>query len=108
MITLTRSIQPLFWSRVTVFAASLIAIASSPSLANTFGTLYISTNTTLTENHEGDVVITTDNVTLDCGGHIISADLPVGVQLENRTNVTVRNCQVSGFVRGFLILNSAA
>ncbi|HEU5257967.1 MAG TPA: right-handed parallel beta-helix repeat-containing protein [Vicinamibacterales bacterium] len=95
-----------FWLPIPFLAAVFVAIASSPSKANTFGTLYISTNTTLTDNHEGDVVITTDNITLDCGGHVISADLPVGILVQDRSNVTIRNCEVSGFTRGVLVLNS--
>jgi hypothetical protein len=79
----------------------MIAVASSPSLANTFGTLYISSNTTLTENHEGDVVITTDDVTLDCGGTSFQLIFPWVFRLENRTNVTVQNCHVSGVGPGF-------
>jgi parallel beta-helix repeat protein len=88
-----------------VLAVALIAIAAAPSLAHTFGT-YISTDTILTDDHDGDIVITADHITLDCGGHVISGDLPVGVRLEGRTQVTVRNCEVAGFVRGFLVLNS--
>src|SRR6185503_4477779 len=89
-----------------VLALALTAIAASPSAANTFGTLYVSTDTMLTDDHDGDVVITSDHITLNCGGHLISGNLPVGIRLESRTDVTVQNCEVSGFVRGFLILNS--
>src|SRR5262245_35248045 len=89
-----------------LLAVALTAIAASPSQANTFGTLYISADTTLTDNHDGDVVITSDNITVDCGGHLISGNLPVGIRLEGRTHVTVQNCEVSGFVRGFLVLNA--
>jgi hypothetical protein len=41
-----------FWLRIPVLAAVFVAIASSPSKPTRFGTLYISTNTTLTDNHE--------------------------------------------------------
>jgi hypothetical protein len=59
-----------FWLRIPFLAAVFVAIASSPSKANTFGTFYISTNTTLTDNHEGDVVITTRMLgTASFGGH---------------------------------------
>jgi parallel beta-helix repeat protein len=94
------------WPLVIFVTFAAVVFVTSPGQANTFGTMYISTDTTLTENHDGDVVITSDNVTLDCGGRSIVGNLPVGIRLEDRTNVTVRNCQVSGFVRGFLILNS--
>src|SRR5262245_48142221 len=96
----------MFGSNVILLSVAILVITSSPSQGNTFGTLYISTDTNLTENHDGDVVITTDNVTLDCGRHVISADLPVGILLQNRSGVTIRNCQVFRFTRGVLILNS--
>src|SRR5215216_5128083 len=91
---------------ITFLTVAVVAIAAPAAQANTFGTLYVSTDTTLTENHDGNVVVTADNVTLDCGGYLISGALPVGIRLENTTNVTVQNCHVSWFERGFLVLNS--
>ena len=81
----------LLGSLVTCLTFAAVVFVTSPGQANKFGTMYISTDTTLTENHDGDVVITTDKVTLDCGGRSIFGNRPVGIRLENRTNVTVRN-----------------
>ena len=57
-----------FWALVTavllvVFNASL-AIASS-------GTLYVTSNTTLTEDQYGNVVVQGNNITLDCANHTV-------------------------------------
>lgn len=53
----------------------------------------IATDTTLNEDHHGQVLISADNVTLDCAGHDVvgTGDL-TGVSLHGRTGVRVRNC----------------
>src|SRR2546426_2091990 len=66
------------------------------------GTLIITSNTTLTENHHGTIVIDADNVTLDCAGDTVfgpgepgySGGINVGYL---RTGVTVTQCTVTGF-----------
>ena len=45
-------------------ASAFVASASS-------GTVTITKSTTLTEDHAGNIVIETNNVTLDCAGHTI-------------------------------------
>ena len=53
---------------VFVAAMSLATVAH----ANTAGTLYVVTDTTLTADHDGNVVILADNVTLNCDGHKVN------------------------------------
>lgn len=69
------------------------------------GTLNVSADRTLTRDVTGRIRITADNVTLDCAGHTISPWLlgkqcgthggGCGIIVEGRTNVTLRNCEVT-------------
>ena len=83
-----------------------VLILVTPVHANTFGTLVIASNTTLTEDHEGNIVIEADNVTLDCAGHTISGPGDNGIFFQFRTGVTVKNCRVTGFTFGILVDDS--
>ena len=100
--------------RIVVAVAScslLVALSGGASLAHsasaTSGTWTITTNTTLTEDHYGSIVIGADNITLNCAGHHLYAPgAGAGVRLDNRTGVTVKNCVASGFNTGFSIVNA--
>ena len=78
---------------LVLFNASL-AIASS-------GTLYITSNTTLTEDHYGNVVVKGNNITLDCANHTISGpgvdEIYGGIEVYFGTGITVKRCKVTGF-----------
>jgi len=87
-----------FWALVTavllvVFNASL-AIASS-------GTLYVTSNTTLTEDQYGNVVVQGNNITLDCANHTVFgpgvAGFNGGIEVDFGTGITVKRCKVTGF-----------
>jgi parallel beta-helix repeat protein len=69
----------------------------------------ITSNTTLTEDHNGSVVIGADNVTLDCAGHTLSGpgELDAGILLDGRSGVTIKDCQVTGFVIGFFLTSAS-
>ncbi|UCD40167.1 MAG: right-handed parallel beta-helix repeat-containing protein [Candidatus Bathyarchaeota archaeon] len=90
-------------------------------------TLTITTDTTLTEDYFGTIVIGADNVTVDGGGHMIIGPAPdvlicdpedsqtiypssynswgciIGILIEGRIGVTVKNCSVTGFGIGFYL-----
>ena len=66
-------------------------------------------DTTLTENHEGNIIIGADDITLDCDGRmVLGSGLGFGIDLNDRTGVTVKNCHVEGFGAGFGIQGSAS
>jgi hypothetical protein len=72
--------------------ASLVLVGSSSA---TTGGLVITSSTTLSEDHQGNVLIDADGVTLDSAGHLISGRgvaLDAGIFLGGRANVTVKNC----------------
>jgi parallel beta-helix repeat protein len=75
------------------------AVGLSPSSSS--GTLIITSTTTLTEDHYGNIVIQANNVALDCAGHTVFgpgvSGLSGGIQIDGGTGVTVRNCAVTGF-----------
>jgi len=80
---------------VTGFAAE-VAAGTSPS-----GTLTICTNTILTKEHTGSIVIADDNVVLNCNGFgVRGSGSGIGIQLVERQGVTVENCQVTNFEAG--------
>ncbi len=86
----------------TVFTFS---ISMSPVDATT-GTLVVSADTTLTENHNGNIVIDADGVTLDCAGFSVTGSgSGSGIVLATKTGVTVKNCNVTGFIVGIFLLS---
>jgi parallel beta-helix repeat protein len=92
----------------TVLRGVAILLVGAPAFADTSGTLTVSTDTVLAENHNGDVIIVADGVTLDCSGHRISGGgLNMGILLDGRTRVTVKNCHVSGFVHGIFLFQAS-
>jgi|GEM_PF-6413175 len=70
----------------------------------------ITGNKSLTEDINGPVVIGADNITLDCHNHKIigSADHRdnIGIYLEDRKNITIKNCAVENFEKGIYLENS--
>ena len=64
----------------------------------TSGTLTITTDTTLTEDHVGGIVIAAHDVTLDCAGFVVSGDASgsvVGVLIDGWIVVTVMVCSIT-------------
>lgn len=83
-----------------VSALPLIVIPSS--VTATTGTLIITSDTTLTEDHFGNVQIAASNVTLDCADHTIfgpgASGFSGGIDVQGGlTGVAVERCKVTGF-----------
>ena len=86
--------------------------AGAASECGDFRTLVITSNTTLTGDHHGSIVIDADGVTLDCDGFRVvgpssDSSFQDGIVLETRIGVTIRDCIVEGFPRGILVANSS-
>ena len=82
----------------------LVFVVSIPASANTSGSWTIYEDTTLVEDHDGNIVIGEDGVTLDCAGHTITGSgNGNGILLPGREGVTVRNCHVTGFDLGIFL-----
>jgi len=95
-------------SLLTVFLP-LLFLLPSPILGQTTGPMTIIEDTTLTQNHEGNIIIGADDITLDCNNRTVSSlasGTGVGIDLSNRTGVTVRNCHVQDFDVGFRLFES--
>ncbi len=85
----------------------LLFLLPQPILGQTVGTLFITEDTTLTENHEGNIIVDANDVTLDC--HLFSVSgtgSGNGIELTGRSGVRVRRCNVQGFDFGFLLVDS--
>ena len=51
------------------------------------------------------VIIAANNVTLDCSGSTFTGDgIGVGILIQSKSNVTIRNCKVRGFDVGMYVL----
>ncbi|MGH9893443.1 MAG: right-handed parallel beta-helix repeat-containing protein, partial [bacterium] len=88
---------------VVILIVSVAAVsAPSPLMAQTV----IRTNTTLTADHVGEIVIGTHGVILDCSGRRISGGT-AGITLNGKTGVTVKNCVVSNTVNGIVLSSSS-
>jgi parallel beta-helix repeat protein len=68
--------------------------------------LTITSDTTLTADHQGSIVIGADGITLDCAGHHVYGPGFAGVDLHFVTGTTVKNCNVSRFKVGFFVWSS--
>lgn len=65
--------------------------------------LVITASTVLTRDRLGPLVIAANGITLDCAGHAVLGTGGIGILLDSRSGVTVRNCRVSGFDTGFYL-----
>ncbi len=78
---------------------------------STSGTLTITESTTLIQNHRGNIVIGADNITLDCAGHALTGpgrtSGVAGIEIMQRTGVTVRNCVLRDFNDAFRVHDSS-
>jgi parallel beta-helix repeat protein len=91
-----------------VVISVVFAVAPNAEAA-TSGTLVITSSRTLTEDHNGNVRIARDGVTLNCAEHTIAgtATAPTGIDLSDREQVIVRNCRIRGFVNGIRLADAA-
>ncbi len=91
----------------TTLAMGLFAVSVGPVAFASSGMLIISTDTVLTEDHYGYVIIDTDGVTLDCEDFRVQGDgTGIGILMDGRSGVTVTRCVVSGFSEGIVFENS--
>lgn len=97
---------------VYFFANLVVALFIFPysSAWGTSGTWTITTNTDLSEGHNGSIVIGADNITLNCRNNVVmgSNGTGHGIAVAERIGVTIKNCVVKNFRAGFRILQSRA
>src|SRR5262245_26952371 len=87
----------------------MLAVLAGGAMASGNPTLKVTSNTLLSADWVGNVVIVRDGVTLDCDGHrIVGSGTGRGVVVDGRSGVTVRNCDVSKFGTGFFVANASA
>ena len=90
----------------TLLAVAAVLLVAAPAGAR-MGTLVVVRSMTLTEGHQGAIVIDADGVTLDCAGHqVTGSGVGPGVGIQAHTGVTVKNCRVSGFEVGYAMWHS--
>ena len=91
------------------FLVSLLVGAFAPRSAHaTIGLMTITSTTTLTANHTGQIRFGADNLTLECAGYQISysalssggcgasGGFTCGIHSDNYTGITIKNCDVVG------------
>ena len=89
------------WS-ACVIAVAVVSAITAPAALGTTGTMVVTTDTTLAEDHQGQIVVRSSGVTLDCGGHRITGPGTVGIEVLG-TGATVQSCEVGGFGLGILV-----
>ena len=90
----------------TIFGLVVLVLALAPPAHGSSGTLFITSNTTLAEDHLGNIVMAADGVTLDCAGHLVDpADSAMwgAVLVNGFDDVTVRNCRVTNALNGIAV-----
>lgn len=76
---------------LTVAGSFWVALALPASA--TEGEMVVTSDTTLMEDHQGDVIIEADGVTLDCDGHTVTGDSVYAITVARLTvGVVVRDC----------------
>jgi uncharacterized delta-60 repeat protein len=71
-------------------------------------TLTITSDTELTADHEGAIVIGADNVTLNCQGHrVTGSGSGPGILVQDRSGAVIKNCRVMGFGSGIDVVASS-
>ncbi len=96
---------------IILLLSSVISVIPMPSAQATSGTLTITKDTILTEDHYGNIIIAANNITLDGNGHILSGPKQAygngnGVSLVNRTGVTVKNLKIKWVDYGIVVQDS--
>ncbi|TSC95411.1 MAG: periplasmic copper-binding [Parcubacteria group bacterium Athens1014_10] len=97
----------------------LIGLPLKPLLANGEEIVNIGVNTVLTADINGRVVITANNITLDCNGYKIIGTSDGdededgyndgnGIYLYSKNNVTVKNCVIENFETGIYSISSSS
>jgi hypothetical protein len=81
-------------------------ITSLPAVISTQGTWCLKTDLATAITSGQAILINTDNVTIDCNDFKLgglaagSGTLTIGIEASNRSNLTVRHCNIRGFYTG--------
>jgi len=81
----------------------LSILAAGNVVLATEGTLVVTGDTRLEEDHRGSIVIEADGVTLDCDGRLVNGEgltdenLLIGIVVDDRQDVTISNCRITNF-----------
>ncbi|UCE15369.1 MAG: right-handed parallel beta-helix repeat-containing protein [Candidatus Bathyarchaeota archaeon] len=72
------------------------------------GTIYISSDYTFTSNIYEPIVVTADNIIIDGAGYTVQGTgSGTGIDLSDRSNVTLKNVEVTNFTTGILLFYSS-
>ena len=92
-----------WWPRVLVVGAAIAVMAiGTPQASASPSTWFISSDTTLTADFSGQIVVVGSGVTLNCAGHLVNGEgSGVGINVV-ADGVSVTNCHVHAFDVGIL------
>src|SRR4051794_4187441 len=87
-----------YWPRVLAVGAAIAIVAiGAPHASASSSTWFVSSDTTLTADFSGQIVVVGSGVTLNCAGHLVSGERGVvGINVA-ANQVSVTNCRVQGF-----------
>jgi parallel beta-helix repeat protein len=90
------------WCLLLVVGVVFTLAVGGTSQARAGSVLVVATNTTLTAEYAGQILVVGTGVSLDCAGNrVTGAGEPVGINVV-ASGVTVMNCQVQGFAVGIM------
>jgi len=69
---------------------------SNSSNGSNYSIMNISSHYNLTGDYNGSVHLLADNIIFDCAGFVINAGSEPAIRSDGRTNVTIRNCSITG------------
>jgi parallel beta-helix repeat protein len=105
---------PLAVMLISALLGSTLVLLPAPALASVGCGATITTNTVLTSNigpcSGNGLVIGHNGITLNCNGHTVtgtSTNTHVGIYLNGKTGVTVKNCHFTAFRYGVELLGSS-
>lgn len=97
-----------YWRCLLVVGAAIAVMAIGTPLASASSSpWFINSDTTLTADFSGQIVVVGSGVTLNCAGHLVSGDgSGVGINVVV-AGVSVKNCRVQAFVTGIQTTSDA-
>ena len=96
------------WAAIAAVVAVLVPLGAQPAGGESHEQITITTDTTLTADHYGEIVFGADGITLDCAGYSVLGRGLFGVQITSRSGVSVVDCVIDRHHVAISVVDSSA